>query len=320
MNEAVFRRRIELTIGPLPENVLASNSDGNAIKIVSDGTQNTLRTRFTVFKQYGATPMPSQIVVSNLGPDLREAIQKTPNVRVVLKVGWDNTELMELLIGSVVSVVSKRNGADIETTIYVYAGFKSISEATCQLSFTSGVAVKDIVYGIALNFQNENPNLKISKDKIQITSATIGSGGYSDTAPASVSLNRLARIYGFSWGIEKDQFWAVSDGNAINSQITIGTSNGFLIRADPMVITAPGQLAEGKTNPAFYIGMTILSILHPLIEAAGLVYLDSAINPKLNDPKGFIVNFVTHTGDSHGEEWYSEIQSYNYGNLASGNF
>lgn len=304
-----FIRDIELLIGPLPE-WEGGGDESKGVRIISDGSRSTLRVRFTVLKQYGAAPMPSTFTITNLSPKLRNVLQTTPNVQVSLRVGWMNTDRMLIFTGTVITVVSQRSGPDIETTLAAFASFTSMERSVFTKTFSDEYPLSEAVYSVAKVFEEE-AGVIVSKNNISVDSNVVfGYCGWSFAGSVSDAMDQLARVYGFSWRIENNTFYAQDDRNYVGGKVHIGTKNGFLLRAEPLLVTAPGQTIYGQSDPGLMKGVMIQSVLNPLIEAGGIVVLDSSINPGINGE--YKVATVTQSGDSHGSTWYSDVMSFNY--------
>ena len=301
MSEAVhpYIRNMELLIGPLPEWKGGGDQD-QALRIFSDGSQDTLRVRFDVRKEMPSTATPSIISIYNLGPKYRAMLNQI-DAQIVLNVGWENTGMVQIFRGSLLAATHYREGASIVTKILSLAAYDSMIRTVVAVSFVGGTSIKEIVTGLAKML----PSVSVDEKLILLDERTVGSQGKSFTPmPVNEALDQMARIYGFSWWVDKGVFHALQDGQVFPSgMVLISSDNGLLMRAEPM-LCAPFQKE---------MGVSIQSLLQPKIDIGRKVRLESNINPQLNND--YVVHILSHTGDSHGGNYSTFIESFLIGGV-----
>ena len=161
-------RQAELLVGPLPEWRANEATEKKAfLDVFSDGTQNTLRIKFNVRLVMQHIPPASTFQIYNLSPKLRAAIN-IPFIAVRLRVGWKNSEMKDLFSGSLTSAYSRREGADIVTTISAvmgygmagrtYTGLDNTGPTNDTWSFESGTKLPPIVQKIAGKMVSQGTN------------------------------------------------------------------------------------------------------------------------------------------------------------------
>ena len=134
---------------------------------------------------------------------------------------------------------------------------------------------------------------------IDIKDKTFGSAGFVAYGSVCDTLDRLARIYKFSWHVNNGLFIALDDDRVRTAiSAVISYKNGYLMRAEPMLAT-PWQKQ---------IGVSVTSYLHPSLEPGGKLVLETELNDKLNGD--YVVHRLQHTGDSHGSDWRSYVESW----------
>jgi len=288
-----YLRQVELLIGPLPEWKGGGNSK-QALRIYSDGSQDGLRISFSVHKHAMTTATPTIVSVYNLSAGLRVALQE-PGAQIKMRVGWLNTELVDLFTGSLLAAVHKREGANIVTDLISLAGWGGVSRSITSTTFGKGVLIKDAVSQLA----NKIPGVTVDPKLINLKNTRIGSQGLSFVGSTEASLNKLSRVYGFTWWINDGVFYAKNDDRAFASgKVVISYKDGSLLRAEPM-LASPMQIQAG---------VTIQSVLNPLIQPGHMVKLESGLNKKLN--RDYVVHTLAHQGDTHGQQWQSMIESW----------
>lgn len=294
MTEHPFNRQVELWVGPLPE-WRGGGDPALAVRLFGDGTQNGLRIKFDIHKYVISTASPTVISIYNLGPGLRNALKRS-GIQLALSIGWENVGLIPVFKGSVLTTVTYRQGPDIVTDIMSLAGYGGLSRSVITKAFSGGVRLKDMIYTIAQELQGVTTDPKL----IDVSPVKFGNQGWSFAGLASEGLDKLARVYGFSWWIEKGLFHAVDDGRPLKGGSTpvLSGKNGFLLRAEPM-LASPFQL---KT------GVSVTSLFNPYVEAGRSFRLESESNPDLNG--NYKVHTLRHDGDTHSSQWQTSIQSW----------
>lgn len=288
-----LNRQVEVLVGPLSE-WEGGGSEQLAVRMYGDGTPQNLRIKFTVPKHIISTASPTVISVYNLGPGIRSALQKS-EIQVVLNAGWANVGLLNIFKGSLMASVSRREGPDIVTDMLCLAGFGATSRTVASKAFGSRYRLSDMLINIAKEF----PNIVVDSNLIKVKEVAIGNQGQSFVGPASEFLDKLARVHGFSWWIENGAFYALDDEQAfVTGSVVISAENGFLLRAEPM-LASPMQVRAGTT---------INSLFNPYVNPGELVQLETLINPVLNGP--YKVHSMTHNGDTHTNEWTTNIESW----------
>jgi len=293
MSDQPFLRQVELLIGPLSEWRGGGNQD-QALRIYSDGTQDHLRVKFSIHKHLISTATPTVISVYNLSAGLRAALRKS-EAQIVLNIGWENRGLTQVFVGSLLAAVHERQGGDIVTNLISLAGFGGISRSVYSITYNNQTQISTIVK----DFASQIPGIKIDPKLINIKGTTVRAQGWSFAGHTSEGLDRLARMFGFSWWINNGYFNALSDNKALQGgRVLISSKNGSLLKAEPM-LASPMQKQAGTT---------IQSILNPDIEPGKLIQLESEVNPKLNGE--YKVHTLSHSGDTFGNDWRSSIESW----------
>ena len=290
-----YLRRAQVTIGPLEE-WRGGGDERLAISLYGDGSMVGFRIKFYVHQHVISTATPTVIQVYNLSQGLRNQLQK-PGIQIALLVGWYNTDMTLLFTGSILATVNKRQGPDIVTTIMSNAAFGGLSRTVISQTWASGTSVKNIVQSLAKKI----PSCTVDPKNISVSNTKrMGSQGWSFAGPVNEALDKLSRVYGFSWRVENKVFYAIDNGTALKTGIkpVISTKSGWLLRAEPMLAGPMQQRA----------GVSIHSLLNPLIRPGGLLTLESDLNPSLN--RDYVVHNVSHSGDTHGQDWSTHIESW----------
>jgi len=291
---APYSRQVRVLIGPVEEWRGGGNA-AQAISLDGDGTQEGFRIKFSVHKHVMSTATPTVIQVYNLGQDLRNALCKKSGIQIALFVGWANTEMTLLFTGSLLNVVTKRQGGSIVTDLLSNAAFGGMSRTVIAATFAGGMTIKSIVEILA----RQIPGVIVDSKNITINPTTkMGSVGFSVYGAVNEGLDKLARSYGFNWRVENKLFYANMHNQPWSSGRVLVSPDTGLVRAEPM-LAGPMQQKSG---------VSIHSLLNPYISPGGVVNLQTVMNPNLNGD--YIVHSLSHCGDTHGSQWDSMIESW----------
>lgn len=287
-----WSRAIQVEISSLEE---WRGGDGPvAATLFGDGSDRNLRIGFSVSKHMISTGSPSTVDVYNLSPGLRAALQKS-EAKITLRAGWSTTGLVHVFSGSLLNVVHQRRGADIVTTLISLAGWGAQNRSPISQTHNGGSKLKDVVISIA----SEMPGLTIEQQLVRIKEGALGPQGWSFLGPAPEALDRLARVYGFSWWVADGIFHALDDDKTFDETATIKISpESGLLRAEPM-LASPFQVQTG---------VTIQSLFNPYIQPGRSVILESKVNPNIN--RSYRVHTLHHEGDTHSSQWTTNIESW----------
>lgn len=297
-NTQPFNRQVEVIVGPLAE-WEGGGPENAAIIIYGDGTNDNLRIKFSVPKHVVSTAAPTTISLYNLSPGTRSALDKR-DTQVVLKAGWSNLGMLSIFKGSIMAVVSRRDGADIITDLLCTSGGGAINRTNISQTFGAGFPLSKILSDIARVF----PGVAVDEKLIVVNDVYLGNQGYSSAGSAKDALDKLSRVHGFSWWISDGLFHALGDDKIFNKgSIVISANNGFLRGAEPMLST-PLQVQRG---------VSIESLLNPFVTPGGSISLTTKINPSLDG--SYKVHELTHNGDTHADDWTTSIQTYLIGGV-----
>lgn len=309
-----FNRRAEVLIGPFPEDVIYNEYDTPVglkpkqkpvLQVMSDGTQETLRVKFQVHKNSLSTASPTLIHIYNLSPERRGSLKNNfAGLSVELRVGWDNRELVTIFLGTILNVISQREGADIITTIYALAAQEGQAKAWIAETFGQGTSIITILQRIVetisgVSFDILNVQIGSTKTAGDID-LSVGSQGLTFAGSSVDWLNKLARVYGFDWWIDSGKFFAVDSTKVLGggkNQVLLSGANGFLIKAEP-ILFAPAQKQYG---------VRITSLLNPYINIKEMVTVESVSNSSTNG--SFEVHTLYHVGDTGSSQWETHIES-----------
>ena len=112
---------------------------------------------------------------------------------------------------------------------------------------------------------------------------------------AADELTRLLAPYGYGWSIQNGRLQVLKDDE-------VDTSRALVISQETGLLGSPEVGAPEKDGKP--PTLTIRTLLYPQVNPGQMLSVQSrAINGIYRAER------VTHTGDSHGDEWFTEIEA-----------
>lgn len=289
-----YIRQAQVLIYPLRESLGTTNRN-TATVISSSGRDTDLRIVFTVQKNIMAMGQPNTLQVSfyNLSPKTKQALSKQAT-SFLLEVGYErgSTPLQAVASAGISSVVSKRQGAAIVTTVFGYDGQDGLALSVSSKAYRGVTRLKEIVADLAADI----PGIEVSIANIDISDNLMtGSKGRILTGRTSNLLQRLAREFGFSWTIDNGIFKAIADTLTNGNLFNINSRDGTLMSVTPRIDNVVQR----------FFGLDIVTVLDARISPQDLIRLDSSVNPQLNGV--YQATSVAHVGDTHANAWITNI-------------
>lgn len=248
-----------------------------------------IRAQFSVEKQLGKDPNSCDVVISNLKADTRAFLQRKP-MHIKLDAGHDG-EMRHLFSGDVRFCDTKKAGTDRETTLQLGDGDRAFRFATVRRSFAPGTPVRTVLAEAARAMGLVLPDSIAGSEEL---STQLALGG-AIVGPARDELTRLLAPYGYSWSIQDGTLQILKDGVA-------RPGSALLISRDTGMIGSPEFGPPDK--PGGRPSLSVRCLLYPELTPGGLISVQS------KDVNGtFRIERVSHTGDTHGDDWTSEIEA-----------
>ena len=256
---------------------------GNAIEFTD------MRMKFDVKKSLGKEPNSCKIIFSNLSEHTRSELERKP-LGVTLAAGYRGSGPRLLFTGDLVRSVSVYRGTDWETTMQVRDGGRAYAYARSNLSYKKGVRVDQVISDVAATMGLKLP---IEIDQAPELKQALASG-ISLHGPTRDVLTRLLAPYGFNWSVQNGRLQVLKDG-----QLRAGEA--LLINQDSGLIGSPQRSVPDK--PEGKSELTLETLLFPEVMPAQSIQVESRT---FNGP--FRTKEVTHAGDTHGDDWKTEVR------------
>ncbi len=280
----LFRRSAAVAIA-VPSGTKLNQFQADVVEITD------LRFRFTVKKSLSKEPNTAEIVVTNLSERSRAELQDK-SLRISVRAGYEDT-VSTIFVGDARDVDSAQNGPDWETTIQCGDGERGYRHGRTNESFRAGTKVSDVVKKFAANM---GVDVKFAEGFIGELRGKQFVNGYAARGRAARELDRVLKAYGYEWSVQDNQLQILKPGDGTTETVVELTTESGLVGSP----TLGSPQKKGK-KPV----LKCKSLLQPSIRPGRRIVIDSTTGIRGT----FKVNQVTHTGDTAGGEWYTEVEA-----------
>lgn len=258
-----------------------------------------LRIAFEIEKSLKPSANTARITINNLAEHSRAAIQHHYQ-RVDLYAGYADDGLLPLAFSGDLDHVQHRSlPPEWISELRTGDGSKALRETRLSLSLEPGCSVGQLCRIIADRMQLPIPD----KSPLDSSSETFAQG-FAFTGPAEQAMRRAAAAAGLEWSIQN---------GVIQFLPRNGTRNvkGFELGPHSGLIDAPERLFKANerlAGAAPKLQWAARCLLNARIEPGVPVELDSRTVQGT-----FRVDALRHVGDTHGNDWYTELELGVYG-------
>ena len=251
------------------------------------------RVRFRIEKKIEQDPNTCEITISNLSEQTRAEFQTKP-LQVRIDAGFDGN-LQSLFVGDLIWGSSKREGTDWELKLQLGDGVRAIRDGRTSLTFGSGVNAKTVLGHLAGTM-----GLKLPKNIADAKELTAQfQTGVTVHGPSRDQMSKLLRPHKMDWSIQDGRLQILRDGEAVAVEALLWNQSTGMIGSPEF---GPPEDEPGKKpKPPT---LTSKSLLRPDVSPGRPIVVQSAAIEGL-----FRVERVTHTGDTHGVDWFTEIEA-----------
>lgn len=283
MTEALINRRVNVTIARPNANTFFGVLP-NAIVV------ERLRVKFKVEKSLGEDPNTCVVEIYNLAESSRAELQRKP-LHIRLDAGWGDN-LQRLFTGDLTYAPTTRDGTTAWITkLTVAEGGRAYEKARVRKSFGAGVQAKDAIAEIAKSMGLKMPtNIKDAKEMAEQFVS-----GVSLTGPSRTNMTKILRGKGFGWSVQNEELQILRKGD-------VRSETAFLVNQRTGMLGSPALGAPNEPGEA--PTLTLKLRLYPALTPGARIKLEAE---KINGI--FRLSKVTHTGDTRGAEWYTDIEA-----------
>lgn len=285
-NNLQINRWYELTIG-----------DGKTFEAVT--ITPPINLTFSVTKSSTALKKQNsaEIEVYNLPDEILKVLDKDYPV-AFLKAGYENQEIVTLIKGEVVSVSTRKQGADKVTQILMGSGYVALNHETIQAVVPEGKTVKEVIEtlqkemtGISKGvFSGFNINNKVLY-------------GYSMSGTARETLDNICKTYNLDYNIDNDILYVHDAVGTIDENYSLAP----LINESSGLIDLPYETRVEVGNAKKSIknkgGVHFKILMNPTLQAGSIVKIES---PTING--WYKISDLRHFGGNRINDWYTECK------------
>jgi hypothetical protein len=252
-----------------------------------------VRVTFQCEKSTDSTKNTARINIYNLAEATRIKFE-AEKAQVTLLAGYiDDTGEEIIFIGDVVNCVHRYASPDIITEVELKDGHNALKEARLSESFKPGTTMRQVVGKLA-----DSIGLPIKEISGNLEEQF--SQGVSVAGPVSEQMDKILQKAGLQWHVTDGELEVIEE-NTPNRETVVVLSAGTGLIGRPENLVDENQKLEGDKNTNKKLKAE--SLLIPKLNPARRVKIQSEEVDGL-----FRIKRVTHRGDTHGQEWLSEIE------------
>lgn len=259
------------------------------VSVTDSITIRDMRMQFSIVKSTGSDPNTADVVITNLSERTRADLCRKP-MRIDLAAGHDGAA-HHLFTGDLRYGLSEYRGTEWETKLQLGDGDRAYRLARVNRSYKSGTSVLTALRDVATSMGLVLPrNVEVSRDlRAQFSAGVVLSGNARD------ELTRLLAPYDYHWSSQNNQLQILR-----NNEVREDTAH--VISEDTGMIDVPQWSTPTKAGKS--PKLQIRSLLYPALIPGGKIHVTSRVANGL-----FRVEKLTHTGDTEGEDWTTEIEA-----------
>lgn len=264
-----------------PDQYRVAKTDPNGLEITN------LRMQFEVQRDHNRHPNTCDVKIFNLNQSNRAEMEQLP-LAVNLEAGHDGVSRL-LFTGDVRFAMTELRGRDWLTLLQLGDASRIHSAARISRSYGPLTSVKTVLRDACASIGQELPkNIQVSQDlEDQFQTGTVVHGQLKD------ELTRLLAPYGYNWSFQNGRIQMLRDEETGNFE--------FPINEDTGMIGTPEFGSPPKSGKKPH--MTVRMLLYPELTPGCRVRVQSKVVNGL-----FRVNKVKHTGDTHEQDWFTEVE------------
>lgn len=292
MNNRLFHRVCKVTVYRAQPGTPGGfvNSHPNFFEPLPNAVEITnLRVQFNIEKSVDSSPNTCDVTITNLSERTRANVTKKP-VIVRLDAGYQD-DVRHLFTGDLRWGNSQRETTDWETLLQLADGDRAYRYARVNRSFKPGTNVLTVLQECAKTFGLELDKSVVASDALKKQFAS----GKTLTGTTRDELTALLAPFNYRWSFQDGRLQILTDEETrADRAILVNQANGM--------IGIPSYAPPN--NPGEPPMLTVKMLLYPQLTPGGTIQVQSK-----NLDGIFRVERVTHTGDTHGDEWTSEIEA-----------
>jgi hypothetical protein len=282
-----------------------------------------VRIVFKVEKSSERTTNRAEIDIYNLSSDTRGKIEAGSRNRISLCAGYVQAGgAQQIFRGDIVQVEHRIETPEVITHIEAEDGQAALRQTRVSMSFEAGATALWVIDKIVNELKIQVPNSLIGWQPGPALTNREYNHGFSFTGPAVEALDKVSKYL--------EARWMVTDGILhllpLNGTLGLGQTSEIYISPESGMIGSPNRLMDmggvldvtedqpgPEQNQVVILpqqeqmnGYAVKSLLQSSINPLFRVELHSERQPDVQGQ--FAVENLTHTGDTHGEIWETDLE------------
>lgn len=282
MSQALFGRKVQVTVGKRGQNGLLIEN---------------LRIVFKIEKTLEKIPNNSTVEIYNLSEKSRAAFEvKGSAIRV--SAGYGDSP-KDIFIGDIATVVTKRTGADIITSIEAQDGLLAYQTKEADISFAPGAKVGTILDSLTAAFGLTQGEVQGVDRNDQYLNGASFSGKLRDHVDTLLGKQR-----NLGWSIQDGQLQILpKTKGSLRKAVFLSPETGLVGSPFKRVVLNQdiAKKVEGKDAEN---GVQLKSLLNAEIVPGRIVQVEAQFCKGI-----FKVDKVVHSGDTHAVTYYSDVEA-----------
>jgi hypothetical protein len=279
--------------------MLPSLYDRYCVVVVGGVRIEGLRIQFRAQKAADTDPNVLDLHIFNLAQDTRDWISsEAPNNVVWVDAGYKDSH-GQVFAGDVASVSHVKRGADWDTHIMVGDNLIGLTTDTVNQTYGQGTQVADGLHPLLAAMSVDTSQ---AQARLGDTSNPLLGGVQAFARPFTAvgspyaALDTIAKAQGFKWALTDGKLLLYKDPEVVpqNQFTLLSSASGLLTSPD----TSP------RPNPR--TGLPVVrsrALMMPQLQPLAGVRMNG-----MGRKGDFRIARVVHSGDTHGAEWYSDIE------------
>lgn len=277
------------------------------IEISNVGKEHYHRVEFEIDKDLKGTPNQCKLTIYNLSTPSRDLLTSN-KLKVRLEAGYGDTPRL-MFIGDLRYASNEYKGTEWMTKLQLADGGRAYANAQVNQSFARGTPLRVVLGKLADAFKVplELQSHATSDLEGRIASGEVVTGYVAD------EMDRLLAPFGLGWSFQNGRLQVLPFDKTSPGEIRViredtGEGGGMLGSPDiePPKISAPrkaGRHGSSRAQPKVP-KLKVKHTLYPELIPGERIQLQSrSINGT------FKIDALKHKGDTHGDEWATEIQA-----------
>lgn len=253
---------------------------------------NDLRIVFDVYIDNRPDPNTAQVQIYNLSEETRNSFEvRRDNISIM--AGYK--ELVgQIFLGSLARINHVREGADIITRIESGDGLDAMRRRANQ-SFAPGTSFKEII-GSASDALGLGGLMDAAKEFITGDRTEAAKNGLTLSGNLWNEIKKLSSMTGYEPSIQGGQLQLIPKGSVTSAPAVLLTPNTGMIGSP--------ELGEEETEDGIRPILKVNCLLNYELLPGRQLRVES-----MSHTGFFRCEKIRHRGDTHGQEWYSEIEA-----------